>query len=142
MPLRIFKKSEKISVFTCLLLFCLVTLISFQKLDVAAASKYLPVEITMVKIFPEALVMLLLCKHIPCPFPFSERKGAYLEMDSRGTWTLFSVLYMYFVLNSEWIQSSSRNRTASSTDMASLFCILEAGTKPVGLSSLTRVFDA
>lgn len=88
--------SERTSIFTCDLLFCLVTVISFQKLDVAAASKYLPVESTVVEIVPDALIMLLLCKHVLCPFPFREGKGAYLEMDSRGTWALFSVLFMFF----------------------------------------------
>lgn len=116
--------------------FCLVALINFQKLDVTAASKYLPGESTMVKIFPDALIMLLLCRHILFLFPFREGKGAYLEMDSRGTWTRFSELLIYFILNSQWIQNNSRNQNASHTDMPSLVSIFEAGTKPVGLSSL------
>lgn len=42
--------------------------------------------------------MLLLCKHVFHLFPFKEGEGAFLEMDSRGTWTLLSVVFMHFVL--------------------------------------------
>ena len=128
--------SERTGIFTCDLIFCLVAVISFQKLGVVAASQYLLGESTMVEIFLVALIMLLLCKHILCPFPFREGKGAYLEMGSRGTWTLCSALFMYFILNSQWNQSNSRNRNGSNTDIASLLGVLEAGTKPVGLSAL------
>lgn len=103
-------------------------------------SKYLLGERTIVKIFLDALIMLLLWKYIFHPFPF-EGKGAYLEMDSRGTWTLLSVIFMYFILNSQWIQSNSRKRNASNADTASLCCVLEAGTKWVGLSAIIRVSD-
>lgn len=90
------KVSERSSISTSDLLFCIVALIIFQKLDGAATAEYLPGGSTMVKIFLGALIMLILCKHILCPFPFRKGKGVYLEMDSRGTWTLFSVLVMIF----------------------------------------------
>jgi len=70
-------------------------LTSFQKLDLAAAPKYLPGERTMVKIYLDALIMLLLCQYILHPFPFKGR-GAYLEMDSRGI-GLCSLCYLYIL---------------------------------------------
>lgn len=48
--------------------------------------------------FDEALIMLLLYEHVFHLFAFKEGEGASLEMDSRGTWTLLSVVFMYFVL--------------------------------------------
>lgn len=81
--------------FTCDLCFFLVALMSFQKSDVAPASKYLLCESTIAGIFPNALILLhFLQNFVSLSFLFRKGKGIYIEVDSRGD--LDSIYVFYF----------------------------------------------
>lgn len=70
---------------------------SFQKLDLATASKYLLCESAVARIFPNPLIVLLFLQNfvfVSLPFYSGREKASTYKWTVGGTCTLFSYIFI------------------------------------------------